>query len=222
MTTLFLYDIDGTLISTDGAGRASLNEAFEDLFGVADAFNGVRFGGRTDPGITGQAFANAGLEPTPERRARLQARYLQRLEESLLPGRVRSLPGIDGAIAATARRGTNALLTGNWLAGARVKLGALDLWERFAFGAFGDDSPDRNDLVPVAVERARARGLTVERVVVLGDTEADVACARAGGAIAVAVETGWSPRAQLEAAEPDLLIPDLERGLEALLALLDL
>jgi phosphoglycolate phosphatase-like HAD superfamily hydrolase len=57
---------------------------------------------------------------------------------------------------------------------------------------------------------------------VLGDTEADVACARAGGAIAVAVETGWSPRAQLEAAEPDLLIPDLERGLEALLALLDL
>lgn len=221
MSTLFLYDIDGTLISTDGMGRACLDAAFEQVYGVADAFRGVRFGGRTDRGIVASAYANTGVPQTEQGTARLKRRYLALLAERLRPEGLTIHPGARRAIQATAGRGHNALLTGNWREGARIKLGAAGLWDPFGFGAFGDDSPDRNDLVPVAVERARSRGLSVERVVVLGDTEADVACARAGGATAVAVLTGWADRSLLEAAGPDLLIEDLESGLEALLALLD-
>ena len=90
-------------------------------------------------------------------------------------------PGVHRAIEATAAQGTNALLTGNWRSGAALKLGQVSLWDRFAFGAFGDDSGDRNDLVPVAEARARQAGVSFSRTVVIGDTPADVACARAGG-----------------------------------------
>ena len=91
------------------------------------------------------------------------------------------------------------------------------MWERFAFGAFGDDSAVRNDLVPIA--RTRFENPSAP-VVVIGDTLADVACARAGDAVAVAVCTGWAPRDDLQAAAPDLLLEDLEQGREALLELL--
>lgn len=219
MKTLFLYDIDGTILSTQGAGRASLNAAFEDLYGVAHAFAEVRFGGRTDPGIIARAYELANLPCTAKEAARLQSRYLELLHIRLSSADITVHPGVSNAIEATAPLGRNALLTGNWRAGAQAKLGAVDLWHPFAFGAFGDDSPNRNDLVPVAVERSRASGFSPERVIVIGDTEADVACARAGGALAVAVLTGWADRVLLEGAGPDLLIEDLGSGLKALLAL---
>jgi len=219
VNTLFLYDIDGTILSTQGAGRASLDAAFEQLHGVERAFAEVRFGGRTDPGIIDRAYALAGLGYTPEDAGRLQARYLELLNARLAGADITVHPGVHRAIEATAPLGRNALLTGNWEVGAQAKLGAVDLWHPFDFGAFGDDSPNRNDLVPVAVERSRASGFDPARVIVIGDTEADVACARAGGALAVAVLTGWADRGVLERARPDLLIDDLDAGLDALLAL---
>ena len=219
MSTLFLYDIDGTLISTGGIGRACLDAAFEQLHGLAGAFRRVRFGGRTDRGIVARAYAGSGIPQTAAHTARLKARYLELLRERLRPEDLTTYPGVHRAVRATAAVGHNALLTGNWRDGARIKLGAAGLWQHFDFGAFGDDSPDRNALVPVARERARERGLHIDRVVVVGDTEADVACARAGGAAAVAVLTGWGDGPLLEAADPDLLIEDLHSGLEALLAL---
>ena len=215
--TLWLYDIDGTILSTGGAGRSALNEAFEALYGVPQGFAGVSFAGRTDPGIIADAFRLAGMEPRPIEP--LIEAYLPRLERRLGQGTTVVHPGVHAAIDATAPRGINALLTGNMEAGAQRKLGSVGLWERFRMGAYGDDSPDRNDLVPIAEERARAAGLSFSRTVVLGDTPADVACARAGGAFAVAVMTGWSSREALEAAAPDLLLDDLASGLPDLLAL---
>ncbi len=216
---LYLYDIDGTVLSTGGAGRRALNQAFEALHGRADAFAEVSFAGRTDPSISAQAFAQAGLPFDRTALSELKAAYLARLPGVLGAASDRLVlhPGVHAALAATADRGTNALLTGNWRDGARHKLDRVGLWGAFAFGAFGDDSGNRNDLVPVAEARARAAGVTFSRTVVIGDTPSDVACARAGGAVAVAVLTGWSSREALEAAEPDLLIEDLDTGLEALL-----
>ncbi len=215
--TLWLYDIDGTILSTGGAGRSALNEAFEALYGVPPAFARVSFAGRTDPGIIADAFQLAEMEPRPH--GELIEAYLPRLERRLGQGTTVVHPGVHAALDATHPMGVNALLTGNMEAGAQRKLADVGLWDRFALGAYGDDSPFRNDLVPVAETRARQAGRQFSRTVVIGDTPADVACARAGGAIAVAVLTGWSSREALEASEPDLLLEDLESGLDALLGL---
>lgn len=217
---LILWDIDGTLLSTSSAGREALDRAFEELFGVPRAFEGVSFGGRTDNGILSEAFARAGLEQEPHHEPLLQRRYLGHLHTLLgQPGRARLYPGVRARLDELEGRVTHALLTGNWREGAQAKLGAVGLWERFGFGAFADDSPVRDALVPVARARAQALGLAAERIIVIGDTPHDVACARAGGAVAVAVCTGWSSEEELRACGPDLLLPDLERGRAALLAL---
>jgi len=217
---LVLYDIDGTLLNTQGAGREALNRAFVALHGVERAFDAVNFGGATDQSIVQDAFEHAGLSCGAPERAALKRRYLRELERGLAaePERVQWCPGAAQTVLATSERAQNALLTGNWRQGAELKLGTF--FQQFAFGAFGDDSPRRNDLVPVARERARAAGIEPDRVVVIGDTPADVACARAGGAVAVAVCTGWSSRTTLEVTGPDLLLDDLHAGREALLALL--
>jgi phosphoglycolate phosphatase-like HAD superfamily hydrolase len=213
---LFAWDIDGTLLSTGGAGRAALNGAFAALHGVPSAFAHVEFAGRTDPGICQQAFAKAGLPCSEEALRSLQAAYLPRLEEELArrAGDLVVHPGVRALLDASAPLGTHALLTGNWKAGAMRKLQAVGLWDRFSLGAFGDDSPHRNDLVPVLRERAREAGLPADEVVVIGDTEADLACARAGGALAVLVGTGWRTMVELKALDPDLLLEDLEKGSE--------
>lgn len=207
--TLFLWDIDGTILSTGGAGRSALDQAFQELHGVERGFANVHFGGRTDPGIVAQAFELAGLSMAEGDTDRLLVHYLPLLRQRLVAKRPDLKPGFPEILDVTAPLGIHALLTGNWSEGARHKLEAVGLWDRFVLGAFGDDSPNRNDLVPVARERAMQQGYDVREVVVIGDTIADVACARAGGAHAVAVETGWSTRSALVAAEPDLLVPDL-------------
>jgi phosphoglycolate phosphatase len=220
--SVILWDIDGTLLSTGGAGREALDLAFEELFGVPQAFVAVSFGGRTDLGLVGEAFERAGLSMPEDAAPRLHDRYVGHLRRLLAarPGRAKLLPGLPQALAQTAPIAVNALLTGNWRAGAAAKLGAVGLWEQFRFGAFADDAADRNALVPIARRRAQDHGVTPGRVIVIGDTPHDVACARAGGAVAVAVCTGWSSREELQACGPDLLIEDLTSGLDAFLGLL--
>ena len=207
--TLFLWDIDGTLISTGGAGRSALDRAFEELHGVSEGFQKVHFGGRTDPGIVADAFRLAGLELQEGDTTRLLRHYLPLLEQRLRARTPTIHPGVHAALDLTGALGVNALLTGNWSEGARHKLRSVDLWGRFQLGAYGDDSPIRNELVPVARERARSQGIDVGEVVVIGDTLADIACARAGGAHAVVVDTGWSTTEELRAAAPDLFVSDL-------------
>ena len=220
--SVILWDIDGTLLSTGGAGREALDLAFEELFGVPQAFVAVSFGGRTDLGLVGEAFERAGLSMPEDAAPRLHDRYVGHLRRILAarPGRAKLLPGLPQALAQTAPIAVNALLTGNWRAGAEAKLGAVGLWEQFRFGAFADDAADRNALVPIARRRAQSLGVTPGRVIVIGDTPHDVACARAGGAVAVAVCTGWSSREELQACGPDLLIEDLTSGIDAFLGLL--
>ena len=211
-----LFDIDGTLVVTGGAGQRAMNRAFADVFGIPDAFMHVELAGRTDTSILGDAFERQRMTAGPAEVRAFRERYLVCLREEVpRPGRdKRVLPGITPLLDALApeRQVFLGLLTGNFADAAEVKLGHFDLWRYFRCGAFGEDAHDRNHLVPVALGRARDHGLPrhvePEHVVVIGDTPRDVACAHAHGARVIAVATGQYDRAALEQAGADVVFED--------------
>lgn len=214
---LVLFDIDGTLIQTGRAGLRGMNAAFRRLHGRDDAMDGISFAGRTDRAIVADAFQAMGIQADAVTTEALRDAYLGHLIEELgkpVPDS-RVLPGVHASLEALEGRDDIALglLTGNYRRGAAIKLGHFGLWDRFRFGAFGDEHTDRRKLVPVALEEAeRALGLRVpaSRAVVIGDTPLDVDCAHAHGALAVAVATGPFSRDELASHHPDLLLDTLE------------
>jgi phosphoglycolate phosphatase-like HAD superfamily hydrolase len=218
MTTLVLFDVDGTLVVTARAGIRGMNAAFERLHGHPDALAGIPVAGRTDRAILRDAFARFAIPSTDAAMRALQDAYLEHLAEELrrpLPAegaRFGVLPGVEPLITAMEAdpRWVVALLTGNFARGAEIKLGYFDLWRRFAFGAFGDEHVDRRDLMPVALARAAAAGVTPARVVVVGDTPLDVDCAHAHRAFAVAVATGSYGVEALTATGADLVVDRLD------------
>jgi phosphoglycolate phosphatase-like HAD superfamily hydrolase len=209
-----LFDIDGTLISSGGAGKAALEQAIADVFGVPHAIEKMSLSGRTDRAIVREAFGLCGVADTPENRQRLVEAYLERLPGCLAGHRGRVLPGIAELLNTLSGRGDVlvGLLTGNVRAGARVKLDFFGLHDYFSFGGFGDLHLDRDDVAREAVGEA-SRHLNgspvLDRVWVIGDTPLDVRCARAVGARAAAVATGWHSSEELAAHAPDLLLTDL-------------
>jgi phosphoglycolate phosphatase-like HAD superfamily hydrolase len=222
-TTLVLFDIDGTLIHSAGAGVRGMNSAFERLHGKRMALEGVPIAGRTDLAILRDAFAALSLDWTPDAVRALQEAYFAELPDELARSAAGAgtqgehfgvLPGVENALSAMEASPAHqlALLTGNFTRGAEIKLGYFDLWQRFAFGAFGDDHLDRRDLVPVAIARARAAGGRPERVIIIGDTPLDIDCAHAHGAYALAVATGTYSAADLARAGADLVVDTLETG----------
>lgn len=225
---LLLFDIDGTLVVTGGAGKRAITRAFHELFGVADAFAGVPLSGRTDRYLVEQGLARSGQPVTPQALGRVRARYLARLAEAIdepAQGLKAMMPGVTPLLDALGQRGDLhcALLTGNYEEGARIKLEHFDLWRRFAWGTFGDDYADRDLLARAAVAGAPARGVPLgdpSHAIVVGDTPFDVACARAAGARAVAVATGGHSVDALRACNPDAVFEDLS-DLDAVLAAID-
>jgi phosphoglycolate phosphatase-like HAD superfamily hydrolase len=214
-TILVLFDIDGTLIQTGGAGVRGMATAFGRLHGRPAAMDDVPVAGRTDRAIVGQVFGRCGLELSDAGLTALRDAYLNELvremtraggaDFGILPGVLDALASLDADPAFTV-----ALLTGNFARGAEIKLAHFDLWRRFRFGAFGDDHVNRRDLVPVAVERARELGVAPSHVIVIGDTPLDVDCAHAHGAQAVAVATGHYSVAELEATGAEIVVDTLE------------
>jgi phosphoglycolate phosphatase len=224
---LILFDIDGTLIHTGGAGGRAMTRAFAEVCRVESGFEGIPLAGRTDRVILSDAFARHGLAEDPALVDRFQAAYYRVLREELehLSPSARVLPGVNTLLPLLASRpGTTiALLTGNYAPAARLKLTRFGIWSWFTFGAFGEDAADRNGLVPVAVGRALARGvppLSPRDVVVVGDTPLDVACGKANGARTVGVATGGTAAGVLHDAGADLVLEDLSDA-EPFLAFLD-
>jgi phosphoglycolate phosphatase len=215
--TLLLFDIDGTLVLTGRAGARAMSRAFQALWGVSDAFAGISMGGRTDSFLVSQALERAGLPDTIEQHARFRRAYLPRLAEEVeQPGTgVKGvMPGVRELLdAAHAHPHLHlALLTGNYQEAAAIKLRYFDLWHYFAFGAYSDDAADRNLLVPIARERALRHGLPAAagaRVMVIGDTPHDVACAAVAGAKSLGVATGGHSRDELTRAGADIALDDL-------------
>jgi phosphoglycolate phosphatase-like HAD superfamily hydrolase len=228
---LILFDVDGTLIDSAGAGRAAIERAFEGIFGLS-RFDSraaqVPFAGMTDPIIMRDLALAAGI--STERFARaipaLERSYLEELAAVLArpDPRRRLIPGVDALLEHLAARPwiTLSLLTGNLEAGARLKLAAFDLNRYFPDGGFSSDHADRREIARHAWRRASQRAATEfdrTAVVVVGDTEHDIDCARANGFRAVAVHTGWVDRESLERAGPDALLDgfeDTQAALEAL------
>lgn len=224
---LFLFDVDGTLVTARGAGRAALARALRDTYGTEGAIDAYDFRGKTDPRIVFDLMGGAGIADDVIV-ARLSAcfdAYVAYLEREIGDGsRVTVLPGIAEVVRALAARDDAlvGLLTGNIEAGARVKLRPTGLVPLFRVGAYGSDSMDRRRLPAVACERARAlarREFPFERVTIIGDTPLDVDCARACGAVAVAVATGQHAAGELAACAPDLLFTDFSDVAGALAAL---
>jgi phosphoglycolate phosphatase len=221
---LYLFDIDGTLVRMGGAGSRAMARTFADRYGVHDAFASIDFRGNLDPRIVRCAMERNGVVPSPAEIALFRQDFVEALKTEVDPSsddRQKVCPGVPQALLALSLRGTLGLVTGNWEEGARIKLDAFGLWHWFEAGpnAFGDDGPDRADLVPVAIARARSLGCDCKPVVLLGDTPHDVHSALSAGALAVAVLTGWDQEADLRKAGPDLVLSDLATGLDALLAL---
>ncbi len=207
---LVLFDIDGTLLTTEAAGRHALRDAFRDEFEDLAFFDHVPFGGKTDPQIVVELYAAAGSAhlAEPARIAVVLDRYLEHLTRHLADRRhtVRPCPGIVDLLAALQQRPDTVvgLLTGNIVPGARLKLGAAGIdFDQFRLGAFGSDSAHRPDLPAIAASRAEmlfGRVPTGREVVIIGDTPADVTCGAGIGARAVAVATGGFSRHELESA----------------------
>ena len=217
MRKLVLFDIDGTLVLTGGAGLRAMNTAIEEVLGHADALNGISLAGRTDWSILVDAVERAGTQMDAALLDVLRDRYIANLAVEIQhPGKgVKAvMPGIRELLDELDARDDVfvGLLTGNFEAGAKIKLGHFDLWRYFTCGAFGGDSADRNALVPFAVERARKCGLPeIARsdILVVGDTPHDVACAHAAGAVPVAVATGHHTVEQLRESGAEIVFKDL-------------
>ena len=208
-----LFDIDGTLLSSGGAGKAALESAFTEDFGVALRHH-IPYSGRTDRAIMRDLFRLHDLEDTPARVEKLLAGYLARLPDSLNVRDGRVLPGILGLLDWLRNAGAYSigLLTGNVRAGAKVKLGHYGLYQHFAFGGFGDHHYDRDDVAREALAVIRQEidnVVPADQVWVIGDTPLDVQCARAIGARVAAVATGAHSVEQLAASKPDLVLADL-------------
>jgi phosphoglycolate phosphatase-like HAD superfamily hydrolase len=194
---LLLFDIDGTLLLTGGAGARALNRAFEDLFDVADAMATVKPAGKTDPFIITEAFrAGLGRDPRPTEIKAVQDRYGRYIDEEVdASPNFRLMPHVHSII--TTLRGEArymlGIATGNSAVGARAKLRRAGLADAFSVGGYGSDSDHRPSLVKTAIERAnaeRASSFSDDDVFVIGDTPYDIAAARACGVVAVAVATG--------------------------------
>ena len=216
MAKLVLFDIDGTLILTGGAGGRAMNLAFTDVFGVDRGFDGIPMPGRTDRRILEDAIVRAGIVAKDGELGRFRDRYFKRLLEAIHePGpRKGIMPGVCDLLDTLAARDDVflALLTGNYEEAARIKLEHFDLWRYFRCGGYGDEVIDRRDLFPLVVSRARAAGapdVIASDVLVVGDTVLDVACAVAAGARSVAVATGSDDVETLRKSGADVVFEDL-------------
>ncbi|MAT72412.1 MAG: haloacid dehalogenase [Planctomycetaceae bacterium] len=215
-----LFDIDGTLILTGGAGQVAFARAFRDLFEVPELTGAVSFAGRSDRAIALDLMAAHGVDPSADNWQSFRESYLGHLPAALVEKAAEGcvLPGVAEFIAQLRQRDDVAvgLLTGNLQLGAQAKLTHYQLWEHFPFGGFGDEVTDRNDIAAAALAAAMDHtqahnGLSgpLRETMVIGDTVHDIRCARSIGAYAVAVPTGHTPPETLAAERPDVLLDDL-------------
>jgi phosphoglycolate phosphatase len=216
MVRLVLFDIDGTLIRTGGAGVRAFARAFQSEFKVADGFERLKFAGRTDIGLVREFFGFNQIASTPENFQRFFECYVFWLDHLLRESETEVCAGVWSFI-----RGLQALpqppllglLTGNIRLGAEIKLRHCDLWHVFETGAFGDEHEERNRLAALAHRRgSRILGASLrgDEVLVVGDTAHDIRCGRAIGARVLAVATGGARLEELRRLQPDWAIPDLQ------------
>jgi phosphoglycolate phosphatase-like HAD superfamily hydrolase len=210
---LILFDIDGTLIDSGGAGVRALDLAMKDLFAIENAFHGISMAGRTDTQIIRDGLKKNDLPADGTMDAVIRA-YLGYLSREMQNDRKQVKPGIYEILTElqTFSNLATGLLTGNLEKGARIKLDPFRLNEFFPSGAFGSDDEDRNNLLPIAVKRFEdlsQKGITISECILVGDTPRDVECAHVHGAICIGVATGPYSYDSLMEAGADHVVTDL-------------
>jgi phosphoglycolate phosphatase-like HAD superfamily hydrolase len=231
MKRLFLFDIDGTILSTNGAATRGFHRALLEVYGTAGPIATHPFDGKTDPQIARELLRLAGLDDVTIESGfeRLWRAYLREfaVEMAHPEHRTTLLPGIGEVInALEPYRGDSVigLLTGNVERGAALKLDSVGLTDRFTMGAYGSDHERRDHLPPIAVERAReltGYGFKGAEIVIIGDTPYDITCGQSLGVRAVGVATGRYTAEELWEAGAHAVLPDLSDTGAALAAMLD-
>jgi phosphoglycolate phosphatase len=221
MTEAVLFDIDGTLLVTGGAGAVAWQRAFQELYGVDADIDEHTQAGMTDPEIAEIVFGDVvGREGSEEECAQAIARYLAHLEDAVNESSgYRLMPGIEELLPRLAEQGTLlGIVTGNIESAAHIKLARGNLNRFFSFGGYGSDSRDRTELTRRALERgAGVAGSPLDRArtIAVGDTPRDVAAGHGAGIRVVGVATLHFSVEQLREAGADWAIPDVTSGFPA-------
>lgn len=207
-----LFDIDGTLLSSGGAGQSAMEAALESTFGVTAPTEGISVAGRTDRAIVTELMKFHSIDNNEANWTTFLDAYLKRLSHELATRDGMILPGVNELLAELHQREelTLGLLTGNFHRGADIKMSHYQLSDYFSGGGYGDHHFDRDDVAKEAIAEVRKNldSKTEQEVWVIGDTPADVKCGRAINATVVAVATGLFSMDELEACEPDHLCED--------------
>jgi phosphoglycolate phosphatase-like HAD superfamily hydrolase len=213
---LLLFDIDGTLVSSDGAGRRAFDAACFELLQIEGALDGIKLDGMTDPVLLHMVYErHYGRAPSDHESRAVLERYVMLLAPEVQKSKYVVHEGVPEAMQLAARGHVLGLATGNLREGARIKLERCDLWKHFAFGGFSSDASERSEIVRTAIARGRAAGGDGE-VWVIGDTPRDVAAAHAAGARALGVATGSYSVEDLQGCGADLAVPTLRSWLATL------
>jgi phosphoglycolate phosphatase len=217
MVRLVLFDIDGTLVHTGGAGIKAFAKVFTTEFGVANGVDKMKFAGRTDVNLVREFFTMNHIEDSEENFRRFFERYVFWLDQILRHSESATCPGVVEfmhALRTLPNPPMFGLLTGNIRLGAEIKLRHFDLWKEFQTGGFADDHEDRDQIAHAALKRgSRVLGnkLRGDQVLVIGDTPLDIRCGRAIGAKVLAVATGGATLDELKRHQPDWAVEDLHR-----------
>ena len=219
MNKLVLFDIDGTLINSGEAGTRALNNSFQQIFSINNAFAGIRMPGKTDIQIIKECLAFHGLQSGDGILSSVLSEYLNSLRIEMNNNRKRLHPGVIDLLNSLRKMEGYwlGLLTGNIEGGARIKLEVFGLNKYFPIGAFGSDNEDRNSLLPVAVKKFKGMtniDIKYEDCIVIGDTPLDVECAKPFGATAVVVSTGSYSYESLLKTKADYVLRDMSHALD--------
>lgn len=211
-----LFDIDGTILNCNSAGRASLIKATIDVFGTIGRMEKVDFQGKTDPLILKESLSIMGFseKDIEDKSELLKEKYFTYLREFIKTYDVTVYPGIKEILLSLSERKDimPGLLTGNFTESAKIKLNSHDLNKFFKFGVYGDDAHTRN-LLPEKAQKRIAElfnlNINFKNTIIIGDTIYDVRCAKYSGAVSIAVGTGWSSPEILRNEKPDFYFDDL-------------
>lgn len=215
MVKLVLFDIDGTLVHTGGAGIKAFAKVFATEFGVVNGVEKVKFAGRTDVSLVREFFTMNGIAVSAENFRRFFEHYVFWLDQILRHSEARACVGVlefMRALRALPDPPRFGLLTGNIRLGAEIKLRHFDLWKEFEMGGFADDHEDRDQIAHAAIKRGSrvlSQELRGEQVLVIGDTPLDIRCGRAIGAKVLAVATGGATLEELKRHKPDWAVANL-------------